>query len=532
MLVSKCIRNSLSRLFAPALAISALLSTCLLAAPAAHAGYYSAPTYSGGTASGDFEGDDYDYDGTYWYGGQAISIVSSAAICTGQITAHYVWVPTSSYDPPPQYVIVHQICDVYAEADGSTPSADADNGLGGTPTPAAGTDVFDDPVQLYWTTSTLNGDKWSVHAGGSTVDITCTPDVEGAPGGGGPTYDGAAEADVWYHCDLTAVQIGVSNAGIQNTDDDGHAACLIGQKMVAGLNGGSAGGFSGYSWTVSGGLPFASYVPTRSSAAVTWCASSNWSSAAPWWYYSQGAIDNSGISTVDVSATALDPNGNSIGTVTATKDVEVWSPQWTTTKGFNGCYWDDANMTHIFTGIADSHGSNDVGAWLNTNVWTNGPFSNSAYGGGSQIFIQLINATDDVESTFGNIGLSTGGNWWLDNKIPYATASVGYSETDHVGAGQMTDAPGQGADNGIWYIKLDDYFKDYVLYLPPGDSDKVMPVPIIQYGWEWHVEALYQGSSWSPAYPASPGYLATSFSAEDSQGFWPEWDTYYSNSWF
>ena len=110
--------------------------------------------------------------------------------------------------------------------------------------------------------------------------------------------------------------------------------------------------------------------------------------------------------------------------------------------------------------------------------------------------------------------INTGGTYWLDPNDSFANK---YSKTNPQADGswliQQTDHPGSGLM--MSETSVNDQFKDYFQYLPPGNDSITVTLGSVE--WSWGFIAQYTNNSWT----VTPSNLSSG-SYQDDDTF-PEW---------
>lgn len=208
---------------------------------------YSGGTWSSGGSSG-------SYTGTGPYGVTTSLFFSGpgAASCGGTVTVTFDWDDDGTgIEPPPALLLKEtSVAEWYGD------SGSCDNGLG---SPVVETEYPDNPGGL------CEGTKWTIReAPGYQFTVTCSPAALMTLGSGSPYY-GFCRVNYTAQVYTARLQLGgmVWKDGMTNK-------VAIGQQVTAQvvLDAGAPTPTS-YAWTVSGGEPFADYVPTTNSAVYT-----------------------------------------------------------------------------------------------------------------------------------------------------------------------------------------------------------------------------------------------------------------------
>ena len=425
-------------------------------------------------------------DGRYGGGSGNASSVS----CSGTITAKFEW---KGAGPAPKVVVIEETC--LANAENRWGEGAYDNGLGS----GSGADSAGHPIP-HFVVKTNPGASFSVQ---------CTPSASVS----GPD----SNAGVGYAATPTPVSLTLQNTVARS---DGSLNCMIGTAVQGGLN---AGGYtkSDYSWTVSGDK-FASFFATASAGHPVAFDAAGLTTATPVWRWEELADGASSEHPETVTCTATLASGSySVGTVTVTQPVSVWTPYAryeTHIQGFFSASGVAFYDSYLSTSSVTTRKANDEGvsyyAFLGTPEFT-------TVGQGQ--FVQLIQLYRSVGYPFpqtGSILLTNG--FVLDNFYPYPYQTPPPFPADSTTSlpthAWFYDAPSNGISGATQY-QFHDSFKMYVMFKPAVAGDWCN-LALCQ--WNWHAEA---SAPWTFGSALSvPGSLVTktSFAPDMAHPVWSE----------
>lgn len=248
---------------------------------------------------------------------------NASGTVSGTIKTTFTWDDDGPGDLPPEKVIVMESNFLYISATGygssGSSSASASNGLDTrfcTNSSTHGSGSGYPPA--VGSTATSSGSAPKVMAGGATVEVETT--VYGSCS----VSNGPYSMQLNYFASVEPVVVGV--VGVIDPSDP-VSEILIGQRATGSLSSGTTGvSFTGHNWSVAG-IKFHSWPISsgQTSASVVEVSSTEWALASPSWRWTTGS--GSGNFDVECSATAL-YNGQSIGSVTGKREVNVYEPYW------------------------------------------------------------------------------------------------------------------------------------------------------------------------------------------------------------
>ncbi|MDR3688430.1 MAG: hypothetical protein P4L46_03555 [Fimbriimonas sp.] len=276
-----------------------------------------------------------------------------------------------------------------------------------------------------------------------------------------------------------------SNSQIGSTDE-----CLVGQYNVATISAGSylgnpAGGQGlGASWQVS--------LSGSGLGSPTLAQSVNWGGQAPTlgtvshppvhtWTALPGSFQTSGLSAawfatgggaeqIQATAQAYDPNGNALGTVSATYTMQAVQTYGTMSltpgQATSGLLYLNSGNAETAPGMTIEYAITTPSAFV------------TREGQGHQMLGQLTNFYECAVITLVPVWMSSGG-WSLDN-------SFQYEQCDLTGTGITTDSDTPNLpDAAATLVTIGDYFKDFAVYYPPNNGVGCEFVPVYGQAWQW-----------------------------------------------
>jgi len=479
------------RLCAP----SFLMASLLLAASDAHAGSYvwqtedangnvtaQSPVYSGGVFSTvPAAGAAYTYTEHYGlhttsYGnGEGHGLHYATSTCSGDITVTYTWQHDPHFsdatDPPPASVVVEETSSAKGgggSPDGGTPSGSCDNGLGvSSPMMTPYNGGF--PYGADCTSM-----RYKVMTGGPTVTLTCTPKIQ--------VTAEYAEIHVLYTPAIFPVFVNL-NGTVK--DSSGSDNILIGQGCTPSISAGPCT-LSNFNWS-PGGDVFDQFqmAPDQSWGHASFPSTDVYVTPTPTWRY----LKDTGSGTLPVLCTATASiNGQSIGTVTASRDLTVFAPYYyfNHNAGPTGIYGSD-----VSTGTQSlvPPGMSFVAA-----VGTPALFSNA--GTGQWLFVQIINTNHRQWYPLSFLPTTSGsGGVALDNEWPYKSIWPADSTADISTPQKAEDSPDLLLNSNFNEFAIADTYQMYLMYVPPGNNSQY--VPLHKLTWEWNASQVTENSNGS-----------------------------------
>ena len=463
---------------------------------------------------------------------------NGSATLGGTLTTVFTWVPDVPGDAPPQKVVAMESCTTYASArayPSGSPTGSADNGL--DPRFCTNTHTDDSPIyypipvppyrQLIgngsWASS--SGTAPRIVSGGQTVTVTCSPSTTCASGSGPLSISLSYSASV--------SPIGITLTGPRK--NAGADECMIG-KGVSGVLSAPGLSLDQYAWGV-GGSTFKSYTASQALGKVYDLDGTDLSQAQPHWFWKEA-------SSALVSCTArASYNGIVIGSASAQRGVAIYAPysafganvhssslyfdggQYGTSVPSSVATWNPATVTDPAFGFCiDFYG--EVGT--PQRFWESGSAGQHCY---AQL-ANIHNVTSFGGGGFGGIPyfqvISTDGRFDLDNDFPYpgsgywnadSVESPGPDPNQHV----TQDGPSLGLPLPARAFSLDDQYKMYQLYRPPGPD--VAWVPLNRIAWE--CVGGYE-VPWLPSGSAVPGSIVQQTSSGPVSTH-PEWTNVFGN---
>ena len=420
---------------------------------------------------------------------------------SGTVYCNYAWVPDYPGDDPPKTVVVAQTCTVTATAYSQDAYVYVNNGLG---------DQYDMTSGNGWISKSCSGTHYTLRSNpGTAFSVMCTPGMSVVCTGG------HCEGGLGYEVSIAPVVVNLNGVQI----GDSMLEILIGQGCTGTIAVAAMEPFPGsitlsdFHWSVSGET-FRSFDVAEGAtwAHVIYLTPEDLANQTLHWYWRKDE-------NATASCTAqVFVDGQPIGTAYAARDVHVVAPLY----GFShvtGQTTFQANYTEIQCGTGDlpwPGGMNFLG-WVTTpdrfvdwteevgecqlvqlcNIWRR-----RYYWGG---YTPSITTTDD--------------NFWLDSQWPYNgpwNANGQHWQTE--------DMPSAGLPSLCDDITINDAFKMYLMYRPPGDDRQWVPLHRLQ--WFWHVEDHW--SSFQYWYYDPP--LATITTGGDERWYYhPNWEHKWTN---
>ena len=469
-------------------ALTSLISLALCASPAAQAQGTQTDTYtvtySGGatTAIGstDFPAGPYTLASApdqhvpsgNAYGGSASNhqIFSGNSVtvnCQGAVTATFTWNGGPNNDPAPVAGSVIVVEQVNASCNGQSGSVSSDLPGGTSSGSSAGS-------QTYTAT------RYSVKGGGSFT-ATCTPTASAsstAPPGG---YSGVS-VGVGYTASASPVTLTPAGTTL---DSSHNYDILVGQYCSASLSGLPipSGATVSYQWSVSGttfqtwsaDTPPVGGNPYNSDASYYVDGPGPLTNSTAGWYWNDRSQTPTS-ETVSCTATVTPPAGQgSPFTVSLTKNVLVYRPSWTATGvgGYVAIRLGSGTTYEIVATSTATQLASGLKGGMNFTATVTSP-DTSLFGDGNIQLAQLCTPGRSFTSANGDYTYSQNGQEGLDGTYPYGW---------NVGAPlyQTDDLPGSTLqDYSVANFTMQDQFKDFIMYYPPGS---VQCVPLAQFIW-------------------------------------------------
>lgn len=465
------------------------------------------------------------YNGPYsvgsggWYGAGPTTPLDCGV--SGDITVTFTWVPGYANEPPPKTAIVEEACVAqYASSPGSSGTADNSLGDAVVVTPVgtdqhgvSGTYSGGDPIWHPWVKDHPGLSFSFVRAPSASVTTTGTP-----PGG---------SVGVSYQAITTPVRLTLSGP---LTSNDGNYDVLVGQGVTGTLSVGSVVPAS-YSWTIPGNIfkDFA-IASDQSTGTLTPFPGSDLTIPHPHWYWAEG--NSTGASKTITCTAAVVVDGKNLS-VYDSRIVRVWEPYFEMSP-------------HIFSGVAylslavdscqtENPSTGDPAISFEGGVGTPDLFA-SVQGYGQWLFAQLCNISRK-NSSWGSplfTSITTSGQYWLDNTWGYAPDPLWETwpadSTATVPDHQVTDdSPENGFIAEEDEFKVNDKFKMYEMFLPPGTDSRWVPLAVVQWKWTAHMAA---GSL--TGWPVAPGDpvpgSSVSITSSTTTSAHPTWTHVFFNS--
>lgn len=237
---------------------------------------------------------------------------------------------------------------------------------------------------------------------------------------------------------------------------------------------------------------------------------------SPHWFWSKGE-DFGGPQTVSCTAT-VSINGSSIGSVTASKVVNVWRPYFkfsATSLGVN------INGHPGVPGVAVVGNINWFGSVGTPNLFR------SYWGNtGSWQFTQLCNLYRFAAPAW--ISANTGGPV-LDAEFNYSSKEGAPWPADSTDVAPIQQISGDAPTADLFAhdnVTIDDSFQTYMLYEPPGND--VQWVTINKMDWTWQCGINYISGNPGTYSPNPPGVVKVLDNTASSD--FPLWEDYYADT--
>ena len=455
--------------------------------------YIESPTTSGGSILEDGTTTvPYGSQGDPPYGTVNYS-ASKSLVCSGAISSTFTWQPTAGQtlisDPPPVQVVVQETCYVdprgwaYPNAQGqiTLPTGSADNGLGVTSgmvyTPLTGGEVRGEAY--------CGSTRYTVHTGGPTIALTCSPYAQIAVASGTAFY-----TSVSYSANVYPLTVNLTGGIGSSTAKH----ILIGQQLTATLSTGPLTPTT-YSWGVSGGVAFKNYTANNSNAVYTPLGYETGSQLVTYFCQPTTAATVSCLIHLAVPAGASPASGIDVTptqTLTVEKpsallDVAIGSvTDLPTSTNPNG-----VQLQQFYT--YPQSGNAEGISWNGTLTTPAAYVTAGNYG--SWNWTQLITAQRQQKNNgvYWQFAVNTTTPATVINGISVLDGSYPYGYFWYPSDGTRTgnaDSPYQPLDSSVTIREYDvsDSFNDYLMYLPPGSGS--LPVAMKRSSWYWDFQAL------------------------------------------
>ena len=300
---------------------------------------------------------------------------------------------------------------------------------------------------------------------------------------------------------------------------------LIGQGCTAYIQAGALPSgsvtFSSFNWTLSGET-FKSFVvgntvaaplsPSHPYGRVNYLAASDLTSPTPHWYWKKGG-EFGAPATVSCTATAS-VNGVSIGSVTGSKTINVWTP------------YNKFQVSSLGVNLVTGPSSVIANISYNGAVGTPDLFR-SKLGGAAGVWqlTQLTNygytLRDPLIYVFQTNGLILDAEFNFSSKeappAPWPATSTKQAPVFQ----SAGDAPTVALSN-FQHAAINSDFDVYVMYYPPGND--VQWVPVNKAVWNWNSVVDLVNGTWLPT---PPGTITISSNAASSE--FPLWEDYFTD---
>lgn len=347
---------------------------------------------------------------------------NGSASISGSVSTTFTWVRSGAFDEAPETVVIVENCtvDAFANAYPGSPSTSAANGLGhaatGGNTPIMNWIPVPPPNGSYVQIGTASartstGTYAWVRSGGDSFTIARSPS------GSASSTNGPFGVSLGYSISVHAVVIGVGGAVM----DEGRPNALVGQRLSFSLSAGPAA-LSNHAWTPDGSYfrelvygafgtnPMGDpYAESRERVMPTPAQLAEPSISLVW---DEDFRDFPAY--VEVSATAT-YNGQSIGTVTARRNLAIWVMHYVYQLSFGHTEYDQSRYTIWTTGSPTGNAGFYCEAWVRSGE----KFAHQGLGWFS--FAQLL-TQDRTQWNAAGVPLHADcppGS--LDNSWPYAT---------------------------------------------------------------------------------------------------------------
>ncbi|MCW5942121.1 MAG: hypothetical protein KIS66_07805 [Fimbriimonadaceae bacterium] len=425
-----------------------------------------------------------------------------SATCGGSITATFVWNDGGDGAEPPPALLLKEtsVAEWYGDAGSCA------NGLG---SPVVETEYPDNPG------GTCEGVKWTIReAPGPQFTVTCSPAALMTLGSGSPYYG-------FCRVNYTAQVFGARLVlGGMVWKDGPTNKVAIGQKVTAQvvLDAGAPDPTS-YAWTVSGGEPFADYVPTTNSAIYT--AYQPGSTATTEFYFRvphdrvpiECQVTFLGVpgkmtleDRVDSVAPTFHDRSGSLGTPKTLKEGSPRTPSTLVSE----VAWLGPHEA-VRTGFPGGFGIL-LGGALDDTVCRE-PLPPGQSGPiGQWTFVQQVNNDALFHLVNGQTDAEVFADWPLDYSYPYPGiysdpptknpvqwVGAEYSSQTGQRTGVLVDSPvapvyRQNPPVAVADMTVTMEFRTTILYIAPGYAK---PVPIRRWDWQWSATAVRGSTNWT-----------------------------------
>ena len=375
----------------------------------------------------------------------------------------------------------------------SIPGTSCSNALGGAVVNNDSQSSYTDPDGTSHTSYNVSQSSDSIRyrlaAGGTTVTVTCTPDAS-------VTASSETSASVRYNVTITPIQITLDGA----IGPIGTQRCLTGQQITAHLSIAPDVG-SGYNWSISGGMPFAAYVPTLNSAVVVLLSSDTLLSATPSALFAKDE-------TVLVSCSTT-VHGLPI-TAFAPLTMDRPNSTFTSTIGVVALVDGGADKKDALKLVAGVNPDLTLDSGIQTIRSVRLPTEYAPEGDGTTYVTQLVTPERTRIAENGDyLQGPWNGHQGLDTEIVYQSLTASAFAGGQIYT-PVTDGPGfEGGPNFRAAMVTSEEFVDFLMFTPPSTSTGfAAPVTLQTVGWLWGGKATR--SSLVPySYLLDPSYATT-----------------------
>lgn len=476
--------------------VALLVSTLL--PQVAFAGYYQV-SYSGGSATilvYGFGSYPKPYAGTStWSGGGGsctegpMSFCGPGAVdCTGTITVTFTWFdnPNDPYDVPPQYVLVTDV----ATATWQGETGNAANGLGHAAVP------YGEPGEGEQSTGSR---RWKKQDPGLNFSYEITPHADADR----PTDSNVSLMEAIAEVSVTSTLVPVDIVFSGVTPQTSGPRILVGQELVSLVSGGAAHQDDTYSWSVSGGNPFADY---SEPGPPTFRTDLSLPVTTP-------TLANFFITPVTATVSCTYYSATLAESFALTKDVDVDRPDIVTYSAIGNTGLDGSALVVRDAQFVSQAGTNygNLPAIIGT-VFEAALSNPAIFGtGGGWHFLQLLvpqrsvatpTATFKPWYIYGNIGVPANGKKGLDTEYPYGfdsgTGGV-YSQAPNGTYRTTQDNPKAPQINPeVTKISvMGESLEMFVMFKPSAvGAHRTAGIPLAVFLWTWTGEAQFVNGTW------------------------------------
>lgn len=136
-------------------------------------------------------------------------------------------------------------------------------------------------------------------------------------------------------------------------------------------------------------------------------------------------------------------------------------------------------------------------------------------------FAQMLNANDHFVNLQGkSYAYVHNGQWILDSRYPYNESPDVYPTGISKGT---NDTPSVSFESIMKKFILVNEFKMYLMFKPPGQNSKWVPLRVLDWKWNWEADKTISG------WILKPGANASSDSSGRTTFYHPEWTIFYGD---